>query len=79
MDRLRFDSDFQNVQTRKMAEETAEEMAEETKLKTHTRVFYQDIIKARANDEFRAAIDDTTPVNYDKNQQLMQLIAENCF
>ena len=32
---------------------------------------YQDIVKARTNDEFRAAIDDAAPVNYDKNQQLM--------
>jgi hypothetical protein len=47
-------------------------MAEETKLKTHTLVqlLYQDIVKARTNYEFQAAVDDAAaPVNYDKNQQ----------
>ncbi len=50
-----------------MAEETAEEIQEETKLKTHTHV---QRLKARTNDEFRAAIDDAAPVNYDINPQL---------
>ena len=27
-------------------------------------------MKARTNDEFRAAVDDAAPVNYDRNQQL---------
>ena len=53
-----------------MAEETPE-MAEETKLKTHTCVrLYQDIVKARTNDEFQAAIHDAAPVNYDSNPPL---------
>jgi hypothetical protein len=29
------------------------------------------MVKARTKDEFRAAIDNAAPVNYDKNQQLM--------
>jgi hypothetical protein len=35
---------------------------------------YQDMVKARTKDEFRAAIDNAAPVNYDKNQQLMYLL-----
>ena len=31
---------------------------------------YQDIVKARTYNEFRAAIDDAAPVNYDSNPQL---------
>ncbi len=31
---------------------------------------YQDIVKARTNDEFQAAVDDAAPVNYDSNPQL---------
>ena len=62
-----------------MAEET-QEMAEETKLKTHTCVrLYQDIVKARTNDEFQAAMDDAVPVNHDKNQQLMYSLEKDCF
>ena len=31
---------------------------------------YQDIMKAKTNDEFQAAIHDAAPVNYDSNPQL---------
>ena len=40
---------------------------------------YQNIVKARTNDEFRAAIDDAVPVNHDKNQQLMYSLEKDCF
>ena len=58
-----------------MAKETpmvrAEEMAEETKLETsRAERLYQDIVNARTNDEFRAAIHDAAPVNYDSSPQL---------
>ena len=40
---------------------------------------YQDIVKARTNNEFQAAVDDAAPVNYDKNQQLMYSLEKDCF
>jgi hypothetical protein len=42
-------------------------------------LLYQDIVKARTNDEFQAAVDDAAPVNYDENQQLMNSLENDCF